>query len=147
MIGIEPKYIIIHHSLTKDGKVVDWNAIRDYHMKEQGWKDIGYHYGIERIGEKYAILTGRAENETGAHTSQNKMNFQSLGICMVGNFDLTRPPEPAFKLLVDLCIGLCRKYDIPVENIKAHRDYASYKTCPGKMFPMAELGEEVRKRV
>jgi N-acetyl-anhydromuramyl-L-alanine amidase AmpD len=125
--------------------VVDWEAIRRYHINENGWKDIGYHYGIERVGDEYVILPGRAENEVGAHTKEQKMNFQSLGICVVGNYDNERPPERAFKLLIDLCVRLCRKYDIPTGNIKAHHDYASYKTCPGKMFPMAELREEVAK--
>lgn len=146
---MKPEYIIIHHSLTKDGKVVDWNAIRHYHMNDPNhkYKDIGYHYGVEQIGEKWAILTGRAENEVGAHTKQNKMNFKSLGICFVGNFDTQRPPEEGLSLLEDLCVTLCRKYDLPYTRIDPHSKYANYKTCPGKMFPMAELRERVRKRL
>ena len=144
---MKPEYIIIHHSLTKDGVVVDWNAIEKYHKNELGYKDIGYHFGVERKGNKYAVLTGRAENEVGAHTKQEGMNYNSHGICIVGNYDNERPPEIALDLLVDKCIMLCQKYDIPPNNIKAHHDYATYKTCPGKMFPMSELRERVRKRL
>jgi N-acetyl-anhydromuramyl-L-alanine amidase AmpD len=144
---LKPEYILIHHSLTKDGKVVDWNAIFKYHTEELGWNDIGYHYGIERIGNKYAVLTGRPENVVGAHTKQNRMNYKSLGICVVGNYDNERPPEIVMDLLVDKCVELCLKYDIPSSHIKAHHDYASYKTCPGKMFPMSELIERVQNRL
>jgi hypothetical protein len=38
--------LIIHHSLSKDGQTVDWNAIRRYHIQEKGWDDIGYHGGL-----------------------------------------------------------------------------------------------------
>ena len=48
---MNPQYIIFHHSLTKDGTVVDWEAMRRYHEQVNGWSDIGYHYGIERVGK------------------------------------------------------------------------------------------------
>lgn len=74
--------LIIHHSLTKDGQVADWGAIRKYHMEVNGWDDIGYHWGIERVGNGVVLQTGRPETMVGAHTKG--MNDQSIGICVVG---------------------------------------------------------------
>ena len=73
---MNPQYIVIHHSLTKDGTVVDWEAIRRYHKETNGWSDIGYHYGIERVGGGLSLQVGRPESQPGAHTKEMHMNLQ-----------------------------------------------------------------------
>ena len=135
--------IIIHHSLTKDGQVVDWNAIRKYHIETNKWADIGYHWGIELVGNKYAIQKGRSENTPGAHTLGQ--NDKSIGICVVGNYDLTEPPEAALDLLADLCADICKRYKLTSNDIETHHRFASYKTCPGRRFPMDKLKSKVKQ--
>lgn len=139
---MKPEYIIIHHSLTEDSKQVDWKAIKDYHIKTNGWKDIGYHYGIEGIDNQYLVLEGRKEDETGAHCKDGGMNNKSLGICLVGNFDKYKPSQAQWDLAIKLVKELSKKYGIPAINVKGHGEVmreskASYiKTCPGLLFDM-----------
>ena len=140
----KPKCIIIHHSATADGEVHDWKAIENYHRNTLGYRDIGYHYGIERINGKWAILTGRAEGQEGAHTKG--MNDRSIGICVVGNFDKERPDKQALFLLDLLCCNICKRHGIPVEKIEPHSKYAN-KTCPGELFPLVALRESIAKRL
>jgi N-acetylmuramoyl-L-alanine amidase len=144
---IPTQYIIIHHSLTEDGKEVDWNAIRKYHIEHNGWIDIGYHYGIEQVGNEYQIQIGRPEWAIGAHTLEQGMNGKSIGICVVGNYDLAPPPEAAMELLVILVADLCAKYRLSEQRIVPHNLYAPYKSCPGTKFPMDELRQKVKKRL
>jgi N-acetylmuramoyl-L-alanine amidase len=136
------EYLVIHHSFTKDGLVVDWKAIRDYHINTNGWDDIGYHYGIEKVNGDYVIISGRSEDTNGAHTKEQGMNSKSLGICVIGNYDLGEPDKRAFDLLVILCVGLCKKYKLTADKIRTHHEYANYKTCPGSKFPMDKLRNE-----
>jgi len=133
---MQPSHIIIHHSLTDDGRTVSWDAIRWYHVKTNGWTDIGYQAGIELIGSRYEILMGRMLTEAGAHTVG--MNEKSIGICMVGNFDLAPPPAAQFDLLVRFTRSLMEIFGIPIENVKRHADYAP-KSCPGTQFPWEQF--------
>lgn len=136
-----PRHVIVHHSLTKDSKTVSWGAIREYHIKTLGWKDIGYHAGIELIGDEYQIMPGRPWNEEGAHCKEQGMNRQSLGICLVGNFDFAPPPHPQLELAVDLVRLWMKTFGITLDNIHRHSDFATYKSCPGTQFPWQKFLE------
>ena len=135
-------YIIIHHSLTKDGRVVNWQAIRNYH-RGLGWIDVGYHFGLEKINGEVEILVGRPLLAVGAHTKQQNMNARSIGICVIGNYDEHKPAEEYYDKLIPLLAHLLKVFKLTPDRIKAHRDFASYKTCPGKAFDIEELAELV----
>jgi len=131
---MKPEYIILHHSLTKDSKTVSWDNIKDYHVNTLGFSDIGYHFGIEKVDNYYQIFSGRMLNETGAHCKQDRMNYKSLGICFVGNYDIDFVPIDMWRLGVRLVSSLCIALDIPYEHIYGHNLLAHYKSCPGKNF-------------
>jgi len=130
---MKPEYIIVHHSLTKDSNTVSWGAIRKYHLSK-GWSDIGYHAGIEFIQENIEVLLGRRWDKVGAHCSQDGMNKKSLGLCLIGNFDITVPDILVLDVATDLIRYWMRLFQIPAENVLPHRQFATYKTCPGRKF-------------
>jgi len=126
------RYIMIHHSATRDGRTFSWEAIRRYHTRTLGWSDIGYHFGIERIGDSYEVLVGRPLTMQGAHA--RGMNTRAIGVCFVGNYDRDQVPDEMLRIAFDRLIGpLMLLLGIPSGNIIYHRDYAP-KTCPGKNF-------------
>lgn len=139
---MNPQFIVIHHSLTEDGQTVSWGAIRKYHLG-LGWKDVGYHYGIELVGDSYEIFKGRMDDEPGAHCIG--YNVDSIGICLVGNFDCQPPDEPQLVSLRKLCRSLMGIYGIKIENIMGHwetyekRGRPIAKSCPGIKFHMPEF--------
>ena len=138
-------HIVLHHSLTIDSRTVSWPAIRKYHVHTLGWRDIGYHAGIEEIRNpgEYEVLIGRDYFDTGAHCTQNNMNKKGFGFCFVGNFDETDPPEPMLERAAEYLATVCRLGNISPENITGHRDHNPGKSCPGKRFDIDDFRNRV----
>lgn len=141
MIDMIPAKIILHHSLTKDSKTVSWGAIRRYHTKTLGWADVGYHFGIELIGDEYEIFVGRLLTVSGAHTRGH--NGDSIGICFVGNFDKAAPAEKLWRIGVRFVRSLLVIFDLTWRDIYGHREFAGYKSCPGDQFDIKKFRSEV----
>ncbi len=141
---MKPKRIILHHSLTDDSKTVSWGAIRKYHIETNGWHDIGYHYGIELVNDHYEILMGRMMNDAGAHTHGE--NYDSLGICFIGNFDFDEPHPEQWNLGIKLVTSLCDVLAISPDKIFGHRDFAP-KSCPGEKFNIYGFIKQVSERL
>ena len=93
---------------------------------------------------QYEIISARLPDSVGAHCIENHMNYQSIGICLIGNFDYKAPEKEQWDLAVSLVKALCYLLDIPRKNVRGHRDYANYKSCPGNMFDMAKFREELK---
>lgn len=128
---MKPIGVTIHHSLTKDGKTVDWDAIKRYHVETNGWSDIGYHIGVERINGLLTCLTGRPINQTGAHC---KGHNNTIGICIVGNFDIAPPDNSLLRYSAVVAAAQLRMFDLPVSSVHKHHEYHP-KSCPGTQFP------------
>lgn len=128
---MKPTGIIIHHSLTKDGKTVDWDAIKRYHIDHNKWSDIGYHVGVERINSVLTSLTGRPINQIGAHCLGHN---DTIGICIVGNFDLAPPDHDLLRYAAELTANYLFMFGLNISTIHRHHDYAA-KSCPGTKFP------------
>lgn len=144
---MNPAFAVIHHSLTEDSLTVSWGAIRHYHINIQGWKDIGYHYGIELVGFQYEIFKGRMDNEAGAHCMG--YNGNSLGIVLIGNGDLKPFPPSQINLLRKLTRSLMDIYGWRLENILGHwetyekRGKPIEKSCPGLKFSMPDFRQSL----
>lgn len=136
---------MIHHSLTEDGQTVSWGAIERYHVETNGWEDIGYHYGVELVQGNFYALLGRAEERRAAACPQQNMNSLALHICIVGNFDIIKPPREAMECAARrVIIPAMKRYLISYDNIVGHRDFNPAKSCPGRLFNMDELKNVIR---
>jgi hypothetical protein len=133
--------ILIHHSATPNGNMAQFDK---HHREDNGWLMIGYDFVIDNGdgGPDGRIeTTNRWKQQIqGAHAGKGlkRYNDHWVGICLVGEFNETKPTRAQMNSLKKL-IGFLQAYcDIPNENIKFHRDVRD-TDCPGKHFPVREI--------
>jgi hypothetical protein len=115
--------LVIHHT------AMDYDLgpreIQILHMVTKGWADIGYHFVIDGFGQLYA---GRDLGARGTHTG--RANTGTLGVSLLGNFNLTTPPRAQLNTLTTLAAYLVQQYGIGY--LAGHRDFQPGVTeCPG----------------
>jgi N-acetylmuramoyl-L-alanine amidase len=121
------RQLIIHHSAS--GKDTTVEQIRSYHMKERHYSDIGYHYIITYDGK---IHVGRPEDTVGAHVQGH--NASSIGICLVGNSELSPMSKEQEASLVPLMEHLLDKHSLRKKDVLGHSEIADNPTlCPGRL--------------
>lgn len=159
------RFIVVHHSLTKDGATASWPAIEKYHREVHGWRDVGYHGGVEAVTSepelktyRYQAFVGRDDTDNASACPQADMNSLGVHVCFVGNFD---EDEPSLKMLEvgarRLIIPWMREHGITPDRVIGHRDAGlmvgldyrkpnasgpggrEFKTCPGLRFDLDAL--------
>ncbi len=145
------KRIYVHHSWSRFG---DAEEIDAWH-RDRKFREIGYN-AVVNPGEKRVrrdvgfpagiIQVGRSVNKTPATVRGD--NSRSIGICVVGNFDLKdenkkpgEKPDPAGareKALGLMVATYCKKLNLPVRQVLGHREAEFVpgvpdpgKSCPG----------------
>jgi N-acetyl-anhydromuramyl-L-alanine amidase AmpD len=126
-------HLIIHHTGAEEKNA---RQVRDYHRR-LGWRDVGYHYLIERDG---LIVPGRPPSMRGAHCLAGGMNHKALGVALIGDLE-ARVPFPAQLAALDELVGrLLREYRIPLVNLLGHREVPGAATaCPGRHLDLEAL--------
>ena len=100
--------------------------VRHAHVSQRGWGDIGYHYIIDRAGR---VWEARDVRYQGAHVRDH--NPHNLGVMLLGNFEEQQPSDPQFRSLYATLRELMAAYDVPVDQVKTHREWVP-TACPGK---------------
>jgi N-acetyl-anhydromuramyl-L-alanine amidase AmpD len=102
--------------------------IRELHIQEKKYLDIGYHYVIRRNG---AVEDGRPVAQIGAHCKNH--NSHSIGICLVGGINNAGNPENNFTPeqfeSTQLLINALVQHFPEIKKLSGHRNYAN-KACP-----------------
>ena len=124
----DTNYLVIHCSATRADQEITAEHIRRWHVDDNGWSDIGYHWVIERDGK---IQHGRHAQSQGAHVRGH--NHESIGICLVGGMAENGDPEDNFTpeqwLVLEMLIEVLQvRY--PAARVVGHYYFNPYKTCP-----------------
>lgn len=132
--------VMVHAAATRaewmEGKplVAKVNEIRRWHVQDNGWRDIGYHWIIDRDG---AVARGRAENVIGAGCAGR--NNGVIHICLIGGHgsspkdlfeeNFTPAQDAALRILIEEIMQRTK-----IKLVTGHNQYAN-KACPGFHVP------------
>ncbi len=138
------RLLVVHHAgLVVQGDprppVERLRALHKYHAVNRGWGDIGYNFVVDENGQVYE---GRAGGKfvVGGHAYCN--NIGTIGIAVMGNFEMEQPSQAQAKGLKWLLHDLSMQYGLDLSRatqfhgkklaspIVAHRDLLS-TLCPG----------------
>ncbi|WP_073059109.1 family 10 glycosylhydrolase [Fodinibius roseus] len=128
----EIQKITLHHSgssepFTADEDPVDrLQGLYNWGKEERNWWDVPYHY---LIGLDGTIFEGRdsryaGDTNTPYHTRGN------LLISVMGNYNIQEPTQAQIEAITDLMAWSAKKYDLPVDHIYGHYNWAD-TSCPG----------------
>ncbi|VAX27232.1 hypothetical protein MNBD_IGNAVI01-2408 [hydrothermal vent metagenome] len=124
--------ITIHHGGVKFTKDEDpKEALRElqkWSREEKGWIDIPYHFVIDLDGN---IYEARPINYPGDTNTEYDPTGHAL-IEVMGNYEVQTLSKKQLDSLINLIAFLAKKFNVPVSEIKTHRDYSKMTVCPGK---------------
>ncbi len=126
---LKTKLLVVHCAATKPSMHVKASTIRNWHVNERGWSDIGYHWFIRRNG---FLEPGRDESLVGSHAKG--FNSESIAVCLAGGLSEDGKPEDNFteaqiETLRQFVWDMNDKY--PNIEVLGHRDLPKVKKdCP-----------------
>ena len=114
--------VFLHCSASDVAAHDNIEQIRKWHVDDNGWSDVGYHYFVNKAGE---IFNGRPIGKTPA--AQGGHNTGTIAICLSGlkesNFT-----DAQFTTLKAMCRTINQAYGGQV-TFHGHREVAA-KACP-----------------
>jgi len=133
-------FLVLHHT----ERSIDWPAFVRLRHRMRGWEDIGYHFVIGNglFAQPGTLIVGRPEEYMGAHA--HGYNRNSLGICLIGNFDRSIPDPAQWKAAIDLLAQKSVEYDVDLDHVIGHREIpGAGKSCPGFRIDLDIMRQQV----
>jgi murein DD-endopeptidase MepM/ murein hydrolase activator NlpD len=134
-------HIVAHHSATPHGNA----EVYDRNHRRRGMENgLAYHFviGNGRDSGDGEIEIGprwRGQLE-GGHVRRREINLHGIGICLVGNFEETRPTARQMASFTALVDHLGRDLLRSKFTFAVHREIdRNHTVCPGKYFPIKAM--------
>jgi LysM repeat protein len=136
------KRIIVHHSATPIDDAVNMHKV---HLARGMKNGLAYHFVISngsrkaRDGEIY--LSNRWKGQLdGGHVKKQEWNRTSIGICLIGNFEIRPPTSKQLSALEGLCEYLMKRCNLQANDVTTHTLFhPKHTVCPGKHFSLTGL--------
>jgi flagellar hook assembly protein FlgD len=137
------RMLIVHHTAgtnayTPAQAAAIVRGIEVYHVKGNGWNDIGYNFLVDRYGTVYEGRGGGIDrNVIGAHSEG--FNSGTAGIALIGNFSVAKPPKAAQDALVALAAWRLDIAHVDPLSTVVYTSGGNYKYKSGKVVTLRAI--------
>ena len=141
------EFVVIHHSGTRGGSVESIHREHRSRRDRNGnpWLGIGYHFVI---GNGNGMPDGKIsptfrwkQQLHGAHCGSVRHNGRGIGVCLIGDFEQTKPTVAQQRSVISLIRLLTDHYEIAATRVLGHRKIRA-TLCPGRFFPFSKVVRE-----
>jgi murein DD-endopeptidase MepM/ murein hydrolase activator NlpD len=142
------QHIIIHHAAVNEGTL---KSLDRYHREDRRMQNgLAYHFLIgngKGLGDGVIAVGDRWKKQLdGGHLASTAQNRTAIGICLIGNFDQTKPTAKQLQSLEALSRALMKRCQLPASAVKTHQQINVIHTrCPGRLFPTKEFLEKLKQ--
>ncbi|MEP6990967.1 MAG: N-acetylmuramoyl-L-alanine amidase [bacterium] len=126
-------HVTLHHEGSPeplrpgDDPVAKLRGLQAWGASDRNWWDVPYHYLLDLDGK---IYEGRDWHYMGETNTAYDPGGHFL-ISVIGNYDKQEPTPAQLDAIADLMAWALRTFDLPLESIGGHYNYAD-TGCPGK---------------
>jgi hypothetical protein len=137
------RLLVVHHTAGSNAYTPAQSAaivrgIEVYHVRGNGWNDIGYNYLIDRFGTVYEGRGGGVDrNVIGAHAEG--FNAGTAGIALMGNFSTVLPPKVQRDALVALAAWRLDLAHVDPLSTVVYTSGGNYKFKAGKLVTLRAI--------
>jgi hypothetical protein len=140
-------HVTLHH--TGDARTLEpgddvaakLRALQAWGARERNWWDVPYHFLLDLQGGVYEGRDWRFMGET--NTAYDPGGHFLISV--VGNYERQEPTPAQLAAIADLMAWALKEFDLPLDRIGGHYDYAQ-TGCPGK-FLRAHLEDGSLRRM
>lgn len=126
-------HVTLHHTGDRaplhphDDPVKKLRGLQQWGAAERNWWDVPYHYLLDLEGRIYEGRDWRYMGET--NTTYDPAGHFLISV--IGNYELQEPTAAQLASIADMMAWALKKFDLPLERIGGHYNYAS-TGCPGQ---------------
>jgi hypothetical protein len=126
-------HVTLHHTGSaeplrpEDDPVAKLRGLQSWGAAERNWWDVPYHFLMDLDGRVYE---GRDWHYMGETNTTYDPGGHFL-ISIIGNYERQEPTPAQLTAIADLMAWALKEFDLPLDRIGGHYDYAT-TGCPGQ---------------
>lgn len=156
-----PSWIIIHDTsclnhtdsvLDVDGAATGMGALKMNDIARNGYRDINFHYILDKLSKDYEVISGRPISEHCEHNDIQSPYVSSIHVLILSDLNIDLPKSRLYQILAYRCLAplirMLKMGSDPGSVIRFHDEVMKEKNnirCPGSFLARELLLAQTRR--